>query len=53
MAKIEVNIEDELEKEFRNEVLRKYYLTENGTSLAFEEALKDWIEKTKRDYTVK
>ncbi len=48
MVEIKVKISENLEKDFRAEVFRKYQLTENGTSLAVEEALKDWVEKEKK-----
>ncbi len=46
-----VKIGDSLERDFRDEVFRKYYLTQNGTQLAVEEALKEWIEKQKNKIT--
>jgi hypothetical protein len=42
-------LDDNLEKEFRDEVFRKFYLTENGMSEAIEEAIKDWMKKSKNE----
>jgi len=45
IGKINLIISDELEKNFRNAVFKRYGLKRGNISKAIEEALNDWIEK--------
>lgn len=45
MGKINLCLSDELEKQFREAVFRKYGLKRGNIQKAIEEALKEWIQK--------
>lgn len=45
MAYINMSIDDELDKQFRNEVNRRLGMKKGNIKAAMEEAMKLWIEK--------
>ena len=45
MAYINLSIDDELDKQFRNEVNRRLGMKKGNIKAAMEEAMKMWIEK--------
>jgi hypothetical protein len=47
LAKINLVISDQLDKDFREAVYKKYGLKRGNIKEATEEALRDWIEKSK------
>lgn len=48
MARLDIILPDDLEKEFRNEVFRAYGMKKGNISLAIESAIKLWLEKQQR-----
>ena len=44
MARINLVIDDELDKQFRNEVNRRLGMKKGNIKIAIEEAMKKWIE---------
>lgn len=49
MGKINLVVSDELEKQFREAVFKKYGMKQGNITKATEEALQDWIKKTERE----
>ena len=47
MGKINLVVSDEMEKEFRDAVYRKYGMKRGNITKAVTEALNEWIKKTK------
>jgi hypothetical protein len=47
VAKINQIIDDQLDDEFRNGVLKKYGMRRGNLKKALEEALVDWIKKNR------
>jgi hypothetical protein len=45
MAHINLVIDDELDKQFRNEVNRRLGMKKGNIKIAIEEAMREWIEK--------
>jgi len=45
MGKINLIINDKLEKEFREAISKKYGYKRGNMQLAIEDAIKDWIKK--------
>lgn len=45
MGRLNLVIEDKLEKEFRDKVFQRYGMKKGNIQLAVEEALRDWIAK--------
>jgi hypothetical protein len=45
MARINLVIDDELDKQFRNEIAQRLGMKKGNIQIAIEEALKDWISK--------
>jgi hypothetical protein len=46
MAKINLVLSDKLEKEFREEVFKRYGMKKGNIRKAVEEALKKWIQES-------
>ena len=46
MGKINLVVSDELEKQFRDAVFKKFGMKRGNITKATEDALKDWIKKT-------
>ncbi len=47
MARIILSIDDELDKQFRDEVAKRLGMKKGNIKIAMEEAIKDWINKGK------
>jgi hypothetical protein len=45
MARINLVIDDELDKQFRNEVAKRLGMKKGNIKIAIEEAIKDWIKE--------
>ena len=45
MAYINLSIDDELDKQFRNEVNKRLGMKKGNLKVAIEEAMRDWVEK--------
>lgn len=45
MGRIVVELDEELETTFRNEVARRLGMKKGNLKIAIEEALKEWIER--------
>jgi hypothetical protein len=45
MGRIDVILQDELEKKFRNKVFKKYGMKKGNITSAIHEAIEQWIEK--------
>lgn len=45
MAHINLVIDDELDKQFRNEVNKRLGMKKGNIKIAIEEALRDWVGK--------
>jgi hypothetical protein len=45
MAYINLSIDDDLDKQFRDEVNRRLGMKKGNLKAAVEEAMRDWIEK--------
>ena len=45
MGRIDVILQDELEKRFRNKVFKKYGMKKGNITSAIHEAIEQWIEK--------
>jgi len=46
MARINLVIDDELDKQFRMEVAKRLGMKKGNIQIAIEEALKEWMDKT-------
>ena len=46
MARINLVIDDELDKRFRNEVNKRFGMKKGNIKVAIEQALDDWITKS-------
>jgi len=55
MGRIDIILDDDLEKEFREEVFKGYGLRRGNLTQAIEEAIKMWIDfqRTKRSQAAK
>lgn len=47
MARIILSIDEELDKQFRDEVAKRLGMKKGNIKIAMEEAIKDWIKKGK------
>jgi hypothetical protein len=47
VARIILTIDDELDKQFRNEVNTRFGMKKGNIKLAIEEAVKEWIGRNK------
>lgn len=47
MARITIDIPDELDEQFRETVFNKFGMKKGNLTMAIEEALNNWIEKEK------
>ena len=45
MAYINLSIDDDLDKQFRDEVNRRLGMKKGNLKAAIEEAMRDWVEK--------
>jgi hypothetical protein len=45
MAHINLVIDDELDKQFRNEVNRRLGMKKGNIKIAIEEAMREWVER--------
>jgi hypothetical protein len=45
MGKIDLIVSDELEREFRDAVYRRYGMKKGNITKSVDEALRDWIKK--------
>jgi hypothetical protein len=45
MAYINLSIDDELDKQFRNEVAKRLGMKKGNIKIAIEEAMRDWVGK--------
>jgi len=50
MAYINLSIDDELDKQFRNEVNKRLGMKKGNIKIAIEDAMRMWIER--RDYKI-
>lgn len=48
MARINLAIDDELDKQFRNEVNRRLGMKKGNIKIAIEEAMKAWMDQTEK-----
>ncbi|MEM5879292.1 MAG: hypothetical protein QXU74_02255 [Candidatus Aenigmatarchaeota archaeon] len=48
MGRIDIILNDELEKKFRHEVSRRLGYKKGNITIAIQEAIEDWIKKSKK-----
>lgn len=45
MARVNLTVSDELEKEFREKVFERYGMKKGNIAKAIEEAIREWVER--------
>lgn len=51
MARIILTIDDNLDKQFRNEVNKRYGMKKGNIKIAIEDAIQQWINNNQREGT--